>query len=68
MSKEGLDALQQRVWDDVEFARRLRRIAPEQFVSEAVRVAAEGGLDVAADDVQRAVAQGRQAWNLRWIR
>jgi hypothetical protein len=68
MSDEGLDALRARIRDDVEVARRLRRIEPGQFVSEAMHIAAEDGLDVVADDVQRAIAQGRQAWNLRWIR
>jgi hypothetical protein len=68
MSEEGLDALRERVGDDVDLARRLRRIDPEHFVSEVLRVAAECGLDVAVDEIQRAIAQGRQAWNLRWIR
>jgi hypothetical protein len=68
MSEEGLDALRARICDDAELARRLRRIGPEHFVSEVMRVAAECGVDVAADDVQRAIGQGRHAWNLRWIR
>jgi hypothetical protein len=68
MSEEGLDALRARVCDDVELARRLRRMEPERFVSEVPRIAAECGVDVAADDVQHAIAQGRHAWNLRWIR
>jgi len=68
MSKEGLDALRARVYDDVGLAQRLRRIEPEQFGSEVTRVAADCGLDVTAGEIEQAIAQGRQAWNLRWIR
>jgi hypothetical protein len=68
MSDEGFDALRAHVGADVELARRLRRIDPEHFVSEVLRVGAECGLDVAADEIRRAITQGRLAWNLRWIR
>lgn len=68
MSQAALDALRARIYDDVEVARRLRRIEPELFVSEVTRVAAESGLDVAADEIRRAIEQGRLEWSLRWIR
>ena len=68
MSEARLDALRARVGDDLELARRLRRIEPEHFVSEVVRAGADCGVDVAPDEIQRAIAQGRQMWNLRWIR
>jgi Nif11 domain len=68
MSAEGLAALRARVQADGELARRLRRIAPERFADEAVRIAAEAGCDVDASDVSAAVAQGRSRWLMRWIR
>ena len=65
--EEGLDALRARVDEDVELARRLRRIAPERFVDEVCAVAAELGLEVTAAELDAAIAQGREAWALRWI-
>jgi hypothetical protein len=67
VSKEGLDALRARVGEDAELARRLRRIEPAHFVDEARAIAAELGFDVKTADLDAAIAQGRQAWALRWI-
>ncbi len=67
MSKEGLDALRARVHEDAELAARLRRIEPDGFADELERLCADLGFNVAADDVEAAIAQGRQAWALRWV-
>jgi hypothetical protein len=67
MAGEGLNALRARVDEDVELARRLRRIAPERFVDDVRALAAELGLDVPAAELEAAIAHGRQSWALRWI-
>jgi uncharacterized protein YqfA (UPF0365 family) len=67
MAGEGLAALRARVGEDVELALRLRRIAPDRFVDDVRALAAELGLDVSAAELDAAMAQGRQAWALRWI-
>jgi hypothetical protein len=68
MSREGLDALRARVNVDPDLARRLRRLEPEGFSGEVVRLAGELGLDVAEADLDAAIAQARSAWMLRWVR
>jgi hypothetical protein len=68
MSNEGMEKLRARVHGDVELARRLRRIEPEKFEAEILRLAAEAGSDVTLDDLHAAAARGRHAWILRWIR
>jgi predicted ribosomally synthesized peptide with nif11-like leader len=67
MAEEGLDALRARVDEDVDLARRLRRIDPERFVDEVRAIAAELGFDVTAAEFDAAIAHGRQQWALRWI-
>jgi hypothetical protein len=68
VSEEGLDALRARVDADAELARRLRRIDPTRFVDEVTAVAASLGIVVTRDELEAAIARGRQAWALRWIR
>ncbi len=68
MSRQGLDALRERVISDPDLARRLRAIESERFANELVLIAVEYGCDVAESDVDDAVAQSRRAWSLRWIR
>jgi hypothetical protein len=67
MSQEGLDALRARVHEDSAVAQRLRRTEPELFVAEAMRLAAESGLDVSEAELHAAIAHGRRAWSLRWV-
>lgn len=67
MSKKGLEALRARVHGDAEFARRLRRVEPERFRDEVLRLAAANGDDVTALDLDETIAAARQAWMLRWI-
>jgi hypothetical protein len=67
MAGEGLNALRARVDEDVDLALRLRRIAPERFVDDVRAIAAELGFDVPAAELNTAIAQGREAWALRWI-
>jgi hypothetical protein len=68
VSRQGLDALRARVNGDPDLARRLRRLEPERFAAEVLRLAAGYGDDVAQADLDEAVAHARQAWMLRWIR
>jgi hypothetical protein len=67
MSKEGLDALRARVHEDAALARRFRRIEPERFVAEAVRIAAESEIAITEAELEGAIADGRRAWTMRWI-
>jgi len=67
MSKEGLEALRARVHADAELARWLRRVEPERFKDEVLRLAAENGDAVTARDLDETIAAARQAWMLRWI-
>ncbi len=68
MSRAGLDALRARVHADPELARRLRELEPERLHAEVLRLAADAGDDVTAEDLGAAVARARQEWMLRWIR
>lgn len=68
MSKEGLSALRARVHEDPHLAQRLRNVEPDEFAAEVTRVASGLGLDVAANDVREAIADGARAWMLRWLR
>jgi hypothetical protein len=68
VSLAGLDALRARAYDDPELARSLRGVDPERFAGEVLRLAAELGCDVAADDLRAATALARQNWMLRWVR
>ena len=68
MSKEGLEALRARVHADAELAQRLRRVEPERFKAEVLRLAAADGYDVTAADLDETIARERKAWMLRWIR
>jgi hypothetical protein len=63
-----LAALRARVHADPELVARLHGLTGAQFSGEVVRVAAELGCDVMRNDVDAAIAHGRQAWMLRWIR
>ncbi len=67
MAEEGLAALRARIGEDIDLASRLRLIAPEHFVGDVREIAAELGFDVTAAELEAAIAQGRQAWALRWI-
>ncbi len=67
MAGEGLNALRARVGEDVDLARRLRGVAPERFVHDVCALAAELGFNVSAAELEAEIAQGRQAWLLRWI-
>jgi hypothetical protein len=68
MSTDGLDALRARVHEDEELARRLRQIDPARFVNEVTALAASLGIAVTRAELDAAIARGRQAWALRWIR
>ena len=68
MSTEGLRALRERVRRDPALAIRLRRVEPERFSADVLRTASDLGYDVAEADLVDAIAQGRRAWMLRWIR
>jgi hypothetical protein len=68
MSRHGLEMLRARVHADPELARRLRRLEPERFHAEVLRLAAQAGDDVTPADLGEAVAQARREWMLRWIR
>ena len=68
VSTEGLDALRARVDDDPELALRLRRVEPECFVADVMRVAAESGFVVAEHDIADAMISAQRAWTLRWVR
>jgi hypothetical protein len=68
VTETGLDALRARVHADAELARRLRRIDPARFVDEVTALAASLGIVVTRDELDAAIARGRQAWALRWIR
>jgi hypothetical protein len=68
MSMEGLDSLRVLVGRDPDLAGRLRALAPDRFVEEVSRIAADFGSDVTAAEIEAAIAQARQDWMLRWIR
>jgi hypothetical protein len=68
VSRQGLEALRARVHGDPELARGLRRLAPERFEAELLRLAAERGDDVTPQDVGEARARARRDWMLRWVR
>lgn len=68
MSADGLDALRRRVHGDSELALRLRGVAPELFVADALRLASENGDDVTAEDIAVAMSSAKRAWALRWVR
>lgn len=68
MSRQGLEALRARVHRDPELARSLRRLAPERFEAELLRLAAECGDDVTPQDVGEARTRAHRDWMLRWIR
>jgi hypothetical protein len=68
MAADDIQALRRRVHGDSVLALRLRRVAPEQFTAEVLRVASEIGCDVDEADLRDAIAQGRRAWTTRWLR
>jgi hypothetical protein len=68
VSREGLEALRARVDDDPELALRLRRVEPERFAADVLRLASENGCDVTEADIAGAVTSAQRAWSLRWVR
>ena len=68
MSREGLDALRARVWDDAALAAELAGIPDERFADALVSRARELGFEVEPVDVAAALKAGRGDWLMRWIR
>jgi hypothetical protein len=68
VSREGLEALRARVDDDPELALRLRRVEPERFAADVLRLASENGYDVTDADIAGARTEAERAWTLRWVR
>ena|GEM_PF-1584396 len=68
MSREGLRALRERVHGDPELAIRLRRVEPERFAADVLRLASENGYDVTGADIAGARTEAQRAWTLRWVR
>lgn len=68
MSSAALERLRRHVHADPALALRLRRVAAETFAADAIAVAHALECDVDEADIERALAQARQAWTLRWIR
>jgi hypothetical protein len=63
-----LDALRARVDDDPALALRLRRVEPERFAADVLRLASENGYDVTEADLAGAISSAQRAWTLRWVR
>lgn len=53
---------------DPNLARRLDEVEPDRFAVHVAAIAAELGYPVEPDEIDAAVAGGRSAWGLRWIR
>jgi len=70
MSAEHFEILRSAVFTDEALQSRLREPATsaDAFVARVVAVSAERGLDVAAADVEAAMAEGRRSWLERWLR
>lgn len=66
MSREGLEALRARVFDDARLAARLRAVEPERFTDAVLRAAAKAGCDVTDGDLDAAIERARREWILRW--
>ena len=68
MAADDLARLRADVLDDPGLQQRLLAVADRrQFVALVVGLAGERGLDVAAQDVDDAIAEGRRAWYSTWI-
>jgi predicted ribosomally synthesized peptide with nif11-like leader len=68
VSREGLEALRERVHGDSALALRLRRLDPERFAADVLRLASENGYDVTDADIAGARTEAERAWTLRWVR
>jgi predicted ribosomally synthesized peptide with nif11-like leader len=68
VSREGLAALRAHVDGDPELALRLRRVDPERFAADVLRLASENGYEVTEADIAAATTSAQRAWTLRWVR
>ena len=68
MSERDFDALKACVHEDFTLALRLRRSKPGALVPELLALAEERGLEVTADELESAIANGRREWIMRWTR
>ena len=68
MSREALDALRVRVHDAPAEAARLAAVEDGGFADAVLALAAHAQLGVTRADLDAALAAGRHAWLLRWVR
>ena len=68
MPTDHLDRLRAAVLADPRLQQRLLAISDRrQFVAVLVQLAGEQGLEVAAEEVESAIADRRHAWYSTWI-
>ena len=68
VNRNAIDRLRQCVLGDHELQERLRVITDhDEFVSAAVGVAHEHGLDLTADELEQEMNDTQRAWLLRWL-
>lgn len=68
MSREGMEGLRARVHADPDAAARLAAEPDGELLDAILSLAATSELEVSAADVRDALAAGRHAWIMRWLR
>jgi hypothetical protein len=68
MSSDALGRLRTLVHADPALALELRRLEPGALKPALLTIAEEHGIDLDANDLERAIANAKREWTMRWMR